>query len=50
MMRPYDLIAEKRDGDEHSPDAIRDLVRSVVDGSMPDYQIAPGLWRRICEV
>jgi len=43
MSRPYDLIAEKRDGREHSPDAICDLVRSVVDGNMPDYQIAAWL-------
>jgi pyrimidine-nucleoside phosphorylase len=42
-MRPYDLIAKKRDGGEHTEPEIRDLVRAVTDGNMPDYQVAAWL-------
>jgi pyrimidine-nucleoside phosphorylase len=42
-MRPYDLIARKRDGGEHTPEEIAALARAVTDGTMPDYQIAAWL-------
>ncbi len=42
-MRPYDLIAMKRDGGVHTPDEIRSLVGAVTDGTMPDYQVAAWL-------
>lgn len=42
-MRPHDWIVKKRDGGEHSPEEIACLVRAVVDGAMPDYQIAAWL-------
>jgi len=43
LMRPYDLIAKKRDGGEHTPEEIACLVRAVVEGAMPDYQTAAWL-------
>ncbi|HXG24322.1 MAG TPA: thymidine phosphorylase [Chthonomonadales bacterium] len=42
-MRPYDWIAKKRDGVEHTCEEIACLVRAVVDGAMPDYQVAAWL-------
>jgi len=39
-MNPVDLITTKRDGGEHSADELRFLVRGMVDGSIPDYQLA----------
>ena len=37
------LIEHKRDGEEHSPEEIQWLVGSVVDESIPDYQLAAWL-------
>lgn len=42
-MRPYDLIARKRDGGEHTSEEMACLVRAVVEGAMPDYQVAAWL-------
>jgi pyrimidine-nucleoside phosphorylase len=42
-LRPYELIAKKRDGGEHTPEEINFIIRSVTDGTMPDYQIAAWL-------
>jgi pyrimidine-nucleoside phosphorylase len=42
-MRPYELIAKKRDGGTHDATEIRALVTAVVDGSMPDYQVSAWL-------
>ncbi len=42
-MNALELIREKRDGHEHSPDAIAFLVRGATDGSIPDYQLAAWL-------
>lgn len=39
-MNPVDLIAKKRDGGEHTRDELNFLVRGMVDGSIPDYQLA----------
>jgi pyrimidine-nucleoside phosphorylase len=38
-----ELIREKRDGQAHSDDAIRFLVRGASDGTIPDYQLAAWL-------
>jgi pyrimidine-nucleoside phosphorylase len=42
-MRPYDLIAKKRDGGEHTQHELQELARAVTDGVMPDYQVAAWL-------
>lgn len=42
-MRPSDLIARKRDGNEHSEAEIRDIIAGAVDGSMADYQLSAWL-------
>ena len=42
-MKATDLIARKRDRQIHSEEEIRELVRMIVDGSMPDYQGAAWL-------
>ena len=43
------LIEQKRDGGEHPPEAIEALIGGVVDGSIPEYQLAAWLmavvWR-----
>lgn len=48
-MEALDLIVAKREGESHPPAAIDALVRGVVDGSIPDYQLAAWLmavvWR-----
>ncbi len=42
-MTALDLIRQKRDGQEHSPEALTVLVRGAVDGTIPDYQLAAWL-------
>lgn len=48
-MRMVDLIKAKRDGQAHSPEAIRFIVQGAADKSIPDYQLAAWLmavcWR-----
>lgn len=39
-MNVVDLITQKRDGGEHSRAELRFLIRGVVDGTIPDYQLA----------
>lgn len=39
-MNVVDLITKKRDGGEHSRAELRFLIRGVVDGTIPDYQLA----------
>lgn len=39
-MNPVDIITKKRDGGEHSPDELRFLVRGMVSGAIPDYQLS----------
>ncbi|MDR1352154.1 MAG: thymidine phosphorylase [Treponema sp.] len=39
-MRAVDIIMDKRDGKELSPEAIEFLVRAYVAGEIPDYQIS----------
>jgi len=42
-MNPVDIITKKRDGGELSRDELTYFVRGVVDGAIPDYQIAAWL-------
>ena len=42
-MTPLEVIARKRDGEEHSPAEIRFLLQGYLDGSLPDYQMAAWL-------
>ncbi|HHW11622.1 MAG TPA: pyrimidine-nucleoside phosphorylase [Firmicutes bacterium] len=39
-MRMVDVISRKRDGLEHTPEEIAYIVQGIVDGSIPDYQLA----------
>ena len=39
-MNVVDLITKKRDGGEHSGDELRFLIEGVVEGDIPDYQLA----------
>jgi pyrimidine-nucleoside phosphorylase len=39
-MRMVDIIGRKRDGLEQTPEELSFLVRGIVDGSIPDYQLA----------
>ena len=39
-MNVVDLITKKRDGGEHSGDELRFLIEGVVEGEIPDYQLA----------
>lgn len=39
-LNPVDLIVKKRDGGAHSRAELRSLVQGIVDGSIPDYQLA----------
>ena len=40
MMNVVDLITKKRDGGEHSADELKFLMAGMVQGTIPDYQIA----------
>ena len=40
MMRMYDLIVKKRDGQALSEEEIRNMVTGYVNGTVPDYQMA----------
>jgi pyrimidine-nucleoside phosphorylase len=42
-MTPYELIARKKRGQEHTAQELDDLVSGVADGSIPDYQLAAWL-------
>ena len=42
-MNVLEVIARKRDGLEHSPDEIRELLEGYLAGSIPDYQVAAWL-------
>ncbi|MEP7105889.1 MAG: thymidine phosphorylase [Chloroflexota bacterium] len=42
-MTPLEVIARKRDGDEHSPEEIRLLLDGYLGGAIPDYQVAAWL-------
>lgn len=39
-MRMVDVIGRKRDGLEHTPEEIDFVVQGIVEGSIPDYQLA----------
>lgn len=39
-MRMVDVISRKRDGLEHTLEEIKYIVQGIVDGSIPDYQLA----------
>jgi pyrimidine-nucleoside phosphorylase len=42
-LTPLEVIARKRDGEEHSPEEIRFLLQGYLEGSIPDYQMAAWL-------
>lgn len=42
------IIEKKRDGQVHSPDEIREVIRGVSDGSIPDYQLSAWLMAIVC--
>jgi len=42
-MNVLEVLAHKRDGQEHSPDEIRYLLDGYLAGSIPDYQVAAWL-------
>ena len=42
-MTPLEVIARKRDGEEHSAQELRFLLSGYLDGSIPDYQMAAWL-------
>ena len=42
-MTALELIREKRDGQAHTDEAIRFLVKGAADGTIPDYQLAAWL-------
>jgi pyrimidine-nucleoside phosphorylase len=48
-MRPVDLIRQKRDGAEHSPEEISAFIEAFTRGDVPDYQMSAWLmavlWR-----
>ncbi len=53
-MRAVDVIRQKRDGGELTPDAIRAFVAGATDGSWPDYQLSArcswrSSWRGLSE-
>src|SRR3981189_3482024 len=42
-MHPLEIIARKRDGDEHSAEEIEFLLAGYLRGEIPDYQMAAWL-------
>ena len=40
MMNVVDLITKKRDGGEHSADELEYLMAGMIEGKIPDYQVA----------
>lgn len=42
-MRAVDLIEKKKHGKEHSQEEIRYLIKSLMDGTIPDYQVSAWL-------
>jgi len=46
MERPYDFIAKKRDGGEHTKDAITGFIHGYTRGDIPDYQVSA--WLMAC--
>ncbi len=42
-LTPYDIIDTKKRGDEHTVDHMDRLVDGIMDGSIPDYQLAAWL-------
>ena len=40
MIRPAELIEQKRNGGEHSPDDLVELILAYARGEVPDYQMA----------
>ena len=42
-MTPLEIIARKRDGEEHSPAELRFLLQGYLEGAIPDYQMAAWL-------
>ncbi|MCF7804347.1 MAG: thymidine phosphorylase [Candidatus Marinimicrobia bacterium] len=42
-MLPYEIIEKKQQGDRHSPEEIRFMVKEFTAGNIPDYQISAWL-------
>lgn len=42
-MNALEVIGRKRDGEEHTPEELRFVVRGYLDGSIPDYQVSAWL-------
>jgi pyrimidine-nucleoside phosphorylase len=42
------IIEKKRDGHAHRPDEIREMIRGVSTGSIPDYQLSAWLMAIVC--
>src|SRR6187402_685419 len=40
MIRPAELIEQKRDGGEHDPEELAELILAYARGEVPDYQLA----------
>ena len=40
MIRPAELIEQKRDGGEHDPSALAELILAYARDEVPDYQLA----------
>jgi pyrimidine-nucleoside phosphorylase len=47
-MRMLDLIAEKRQGHEHKPEALRFIAQAASSGKVPDYQLSAWLMAVCC--
>ena len=40
MIRPADLIERKRNGEEHAPEDVAELILAYARDEVPDYQMA----------